>query len=376
VADFAQTGPICTLQQLNETHLPAIERELETLSIRKPIALVVPCLGSDLREPALRHLVEEIRKAGSLQQIVLSVNGADDTDIEQARALLDTLPQRMRFLWNDRPTARELLSRWPGAGGKGLNVWAALGVLYSEGEAEIIALQDADVSSFRRETLARLCYPCAQPQLGYTFSKLYYSRNSEQLHGRMTRLFLTPLLRALSRAGSSGSLLEFLLGFRYPLAGELACSREVAGELQIGSGWSVELTMLCEAFKKLPMQQICQVEGGSSHDHRHRSVSSLAAACSEIAESLRAELAEFWREDQLSTAFLEEAELALRRSSHLARINQLTYDEPEEREVIRAFSAAILARAPSPPVILPSWSSLIRAVPEWCATFLRAIEVG
>ena len=60
MSDFAQSGLICTLQRLNDAHLPALEEELVELVRTRPIALVLPCHGSDLQKPALRHLVSEL----------------------------------------------------------------------------------------------------------------------------------------------------------------------------------------------------------------------------------------------------------------------------------------------------------------------------
>ncbi|MCK7478417.1 MAG: hypothetical protein M0C28_14215 [Candidatus Moduliflexus flocculans] len=41
--------------------------------------------------------------------------------------------------------------------------------------------------------LARLFYPVASPHIDYAFCKGYYARVTDRMHGRVTRLFVTPL---------------------------------------------------------------------------------------------------------------------------------------------------------------------------------------
>ena len=78
MSDFAQTGLICTLQRLNDEHLPKIERELTLLAHERPIALVLPCHGADLERPALAHIVAELGEGPHfLREIVVSMNGLD-----------------------------------------------------------------------------------------------------------------------------------------------------------------------------------------------------------------------------------------------------------------------------------------------------------
>ena len=63
--------------------------------------------------------------------------------------------------------------------------------------ARVIALHDCDIRDYDRVLLARLCFPIANPNLSYEFAKGYYSRVTDRLYGRVTRLFMTPLLRAM-----------------------------------------------------------------------------------------------------------------------------------------------------------------------------------
>jgi glucosyl-3-phosphoglycerate synthase len=53
MADFHQTGVITTLHRLGRGDLTRLERELYLHGWMRPIALVLPCLYSELRDVAL-----------------------------------------------------------------------------------------------------------------------------------------------------------------------------------------------------------------------------------------------------------------------------------------------------------------------------------
>jgi glucosyl-3-phosphoglycerate synthase len=341
MADFAQTGLISTLQRLNDSHLGAIEEELVELAREKPIAVILPCHGRDLDRPALAHILGEIRGAKWIDEVVASLNGLDADALARAETLFAELPQRKRILWNDAGEP-------PSRSGKGFNVWKAFQAIASEGRAAVIATQDCDVASFRRADLARLCYAVAQPALGYRFAKMYYSRVTDRLYGRVSRLFLAPLLQAVVRVAGHLPLVDFLLSFRYPLAGEAATTRELAAELPLQTGWGLEISQLCEIFRRVDPRDVAQVDGGTGYDHKHQPAdTALAVMTAEIARELFTQLTleglapnDSFRE-AIARAYRQEAIHALRRSAHLARMNALPFDEKAEQEIVVAFAARL-----------------------------------
>lgn len=335
MGDFAQVGLICTLQRLNDTHLPRLEEELTALSRERPIGLVLPCHGRDLESPAFQHLIDELRGARFLRAIVISVN-------ETSLPTFSALPQRFAGF----PARCDFLRNKAARGGKGANVAAAFAHLRERGDCEIFATQDCDVSSFRRVDLTRLCYAVAHPQLGYRFAKMYYSRVSDdRLFGRVSRLFVTPLLRAIGQVAGPLALVDFLLAFRYPLAGEVALTRELATALPARGGWALEIGQLCDVFRHADAGEVCQVDGGTAYEHKHQPATpALARMAAEIAEELFRQLAadgitvdtEFRR--AVTDAFGQEAALALRRSQSLALINALPFDQAAERALTKSFA--------------------------------------
>jgi glucosyl-3-phosphoglycerate synthase len=342
MSDFAQTGLICTLQRLNDSHLARIEAELTDLAATRPIALVLPCHGRDVAQPAFEHLLGELREAAFLREVVFSVNGVEPAALEPLAARLAQLPQRTTLLRNDAPRGV--------AAGKGANVHAAFAHLAGAGECEIFVTQDCDVASFRCADLARLCYAIAHPRLGYRYAKMYYSRVTDRLYGRVSRLFLAPLLHALLRVAGHQPLLDFLLSFRYPLAGEVALTRELATTLPASSGWGLEIGQLCEVFRRVDPREVCQVDGGTGYDHKHQpAATALADMTQEIACELFQQLsAEGFPNDNafrmaVVAAYRREAAHALHRSASLALINALPFDEAAEREIVETFAARLMA---------------------------------
>ena len=90
-------------------------------------------------------------------------------------------------------------------------------------EARSIALHDCDILTYDKELLARLVYPVANPLFNYEFCKGYYPRvGNNKLNGRVTRLLVTPLLKALKKVLGPREYIEFIDVFRYPLAGEFS----------------------------------------------------------------------------------------------------------------------------------------------------------
>lgn len=336
MSDFARARGITTLERLNETHLQQIEAELNELAQRTPIALVLPCHAADLHGPALAHIAEELSGAEFLKELVLTINGS----------VAGPLPQwagRMTVLWRDT-NVREV----PTGSGKGGNVAAAFSYLQNNTDCAIYATQDCDVISFRRSDLARLCYALAHPRLGFRFAKMYQSRATTRLYGRVGRLFVAPLLAALVEVAGPLRLIGFLRSFHHSLSGEVALTREVASALPASNGWALEIGQLCAVFRSVDSSKICEVEGSAGYDHRHHPAGPvLAGMATEIGSELFTQLAAEGLVDSrgfrsaLHGAFFRETERAILQSEKLARINALPFDEAAERELASLFGSQL-----------------------------------
>ena len=277
MSDFFQNGIVTTLHALGERSTDDLEAEVAQLARTTPITLVLPCLSSELQGPALGPMVRQLAAIPWLAEIVIGLDQAEASAYRQALELFAALPQPHHVIWNDGPRISALVEELSGLGlaprqrGKGHNIWLCLGLMQAHGLAEVVALHDCDVVSFGSRMLARLVYPLLRPDSAYGVAKAYYPRLSDgMIYGRVSRLFVTPLLRALKRCLPASRYLEFLDSFRYPLAGECALRVGAARRLHLPCDWGLEIGVLTEVFRDHSTRQICQVDIADTYDHKHQ----------------------------------------------------------------------------------------------------------
>ena len=182
MGDFHQHGIITTLHQLKNK--PEIELEADLLEFKKsrPMGIVLPSLYSELQQPALTNIVDELTKVPYLDQIVVGIDRANKEEFQHALSFFNRLPLKPDLLWNDGPRLRAIDKQLQSQGlapkepGKGRNVWYMFGYVLASGKAEAIALHDCDITTYKKELLARLIYPIANPSFSYKFCKGYYAR--------------------------------------------------------------------------------------------------------------------------------------------------------------------------------------------------------
>ena len=390
MSDLAQTGVICTLQRLNDTHLAPLDAEwLPNRAARNPVSLVLPCHAPDLQQPALRHICDQLAGAQWLHHVVIPINGLPDSEQHAVRLrFAQQLPIAHTLLFTDSPPLNDALALAAGRPkgtlrpGKGLNVWAALGWLHAQRIGGIYALQDADVLSFNRPTLARLCFALAEEDLQFDFAKMYYSRVTDRLYGRVSRLFLTPLLHALVRVLGHHPLLDFLQGFRYPLAGECALRASLASSLPFHEGWSLEIGMLCEVFRRIEPSRVCQVDGGTGYDHKHQpATGGLLSMCEQVGTALLQQLSiegcniDHTIREALLRALQRETTQAVRRSNALARLNGITTDPALETANALNFTSTLHSHSVPTAQALPSWETVERVQPIALELLLNSEKV-
>ena len=240
ISDFYQNGIVATLHNFSDRKYDELEKELIDYSKFRPITLILPSLYSELKGKALPKIIEEISKVKFLQNIVIGLDQANREQFEDAKRFFSNLPQRHEILWNDGPGLKKLDSKLaeqnlaPQEMGKGRNVWYCMGYILALGDTEAIALHDCDIMTYNKKLLARLVYPVANPRFNFDFCKGYYPRVSNNIvRGRVARLLVTPLLRALEKTIGFKEYISFIDSFRYPLAGEFSFRRRVLKDIRI-----------------------------------------------------------------------------------------------------------------------------------------------
>ncbi len=403
MADFHQTGVISTLHRLGGPDVTRLERELASYASQRPIALVLPTLFSEIRGPALKEIVEVLARVPYLGQVVVSLSGdADIDEYHQMRSLFDPVRcidgSPTTIVWNAGPRVQQLLQRLREEGldagdeGKGRATWMACGYVLATQRARVIAVHDCDIRNYTPELLARLVYPTANPNLSYEFAKGYYSRVTDRLHGRVTRLFMTPLLRSMKSVLGHQPLLEYLESFRYPLAGECSMTTDLVRANRIPADWGLEVGVLAEVYRNCSLKRVCQVELVENYDHKHQPLSEGDASLGlhrmvvDIASSLIRNLASYGVEfdagflNTMIAAYVRTAQDAIARYSDDAKLNGLAFDRHQEELAVETFSQALrraglgFVRDPMGAPQIPNWSRVISAVPDFLEEFRVSVE--
>ena len=390
MGDFFQNGIIATLHDFDTDSLEQTEAVLSNPLKRRDIALILPIIPRDLNSAPFREIVTELAGATYISEVILSLGQtAEFKDMVAARRCLKDLPQNHTVVWSSGPGIRKLFDVLSsnhldvGKDGKGRGVWTAMGYAFSNRNLMVLAMHDCDIRNYHRRMLARLCYPCAARGLNFEFTKAYYMRVTDQIYGRVTRLFFTPLIRALETTIGNDEFLEFLHSFRYPLSGEVAMRRSLAQVIHMPGDWGLEIGTLSETYRHCSLTRICQVDIAQRYEHKHQDLGledpkkGLLRMSTDIAKVLLRILAShgvvfpahFF--EALEASYLTMAREAIAQFDADARINSLPYDRHSEAQSVEGFSRAIrlaaqaFFREPTDMPRLPSWQRVMSALPDF-----------
>jgi glucosyl-3-phosphoglycerate synthase len=388
MSDFYQSGVITTLHQLGKPSLERLETELCQFVKTRPIALVLPALYSEFEGAAMPRIVQELAKVRYLNEIVLVLDKASPKEFQKVREFMSPIGTEVKIIHNDGKRIIEIYETLArngfnvGERGKGRSAWLAYGYVLARGKSPVIALHDCDILTYSRELLARLCYPVASPTLDYVFCKGYYSRVSHKLNGRVTRLLVTPLVRALQQLVGHHEFLVFLDSFRYPLSGEFCMLSDLARTNRIPWDWGLEVGTLAEVHRNYSPHRVCQVDIASNYDHKHQQLSAENAAqglmkmtvdiCKSIFRTLASEGLVFSEGlfRSLLVSYLRQAEDTVVKYEADAVINGLLYERHEEAKAVEAFTQAIglasqaFMENPMSTPLIPNWNRVSSAIPD------------
>jgi len=398
MSDFYQTGVVATFHRLGRLNMEKIEAELSWYAQERPIALVLPSLYSELQGDALMGIVKELEGATYVREIVVTLGPATEVEFRHARQFFSGLPQKTSIIWNSGPRLSDLYDTIQSEGlpigesGKGRSAWMAYGYILSKQEFQAIALHDCDILTYSRDMLARLCYPVVSPSLDYDFCKGFYSRVTDRLHGRATRLLVTPLLRSLQKVIGYHPLLLFFDSFRYPLAGEFSMDVDMARINKIPGDWGLEVGVLAEVYRNTSLRRVCQVDIAENYEHKHQALSEedatkgLHKMCVDISKSIFRTLASegivfsngFFK--TLVATYVRTAQDMLKRYEDDAAINGLYFDRHQESLAVDTFTsgikkaAEIITEDPLGVPLISSWDRVTSAIPDILMQIRKAVE--
>jgi len=400
LSDFHQYGPVTAIPRLLPRDVEEMEQRLEALVPRFPVSLVIPMIPAEMDRPALGQILDELCTVRWIDTLLISLNKATLEDYRRAGEYFARYPGRKVVLWSESPAVSAFVRDMASAGlytgepGKGRACWLAIGHVLAEERASYIAFQDADVVNYTKSMLGRLVLPALEPTVDFDFVKAYYARVSDRLHGRVTRLLLTPLLGAFTRLIGQDPYIRYLSSFRYALSGEYAIKSDLAERMRLPCDWGLEIVVLFEALRHRSTSRLAQVEIADRYDHKHQDLSgqdptkglnrmardvikhllrTLAAAGVNLSPGLLM---------SLLAAFQREAEDAVADSYAVSVVNHLYYDRHAEEQNVYVFIEALRASIdefladPLGPPLVPNWARVWAGVPDASARLLAAVSRG
>ncbi|WP_105171696.1 glycosyl transferase [Pseudoalteromonas sp. T1lg24] len=399
MADFYQNGIVTTLHNLTNRGVEELESELVEFSKTRPMGLILPSLYSELEGEALPKIVEHLSEVPYLSQVIIGLDRATEDEFCKAIEFFKYLGQPHQILWNDGPRLKQLDAELQALGvaptemGKGRNVWYCMGYALATKEAESIALHDCDILTYDRSLLARLIYPVAHPQFNYEFCKGYYARYSDgKLNGRVARLLVTPLLKALKRVMGHNDYLDYMDSYRYSLSGEFSFRQDVLNDIRIPSDWGLEIGVLSEMQRNYAANRLCQVDIANVYDHKHQDLSlhnsegGLSKMSIDITKAFFRKLAT--QGYTLNTETMRTIKATYYRIAldyietykNDAIINGLKVDIHTEEKSVEMFAKNIMAAGqsflekPMETPFIPSWNRVISAMPDVLSRLEEAVE--
>jgi glucosyl-3-phosphoglycerate synthase len=269
-----------------------------------------------------------------------------------------------------------------------------MGYILATGRSESVALHDCDILTDDRSLLAKLIYPVANPHFNYEFCKGYYARVADgKINGRVSRLLVTPLLRAFKRTVGNSEYLDFMDSFRYSLAGEFSFRRDVLNDIRIPSDWGLEIGVLSEMHRNYSQNRLCQVDIADAYDHKHQDLSmhddqgGLSKMSIDITKALFRKLAtqgntfstESFR--TLKATYFRIALDFIEMYHNDAVMNGLELDIHSEEKAVEMFAENIMKAGQSfldnsmETPFIPAWNRVQSAVPNILERLKEAVEL-
>lgn len=397
MSDFYQTGVVATFHRFGNFDLEKIENELCQYSAERPIALVLPSLYSELAGEALMGIIRDLKEVKYIKEIVVTLGPASREEFKKAKEYFSVLPQQTNLIWNSGERMDAVYNEIQKAGlvtgeeGKGRSVWMAFGYILSQQDFHTVTIHDCDIVSYSRALLARLCYPVTNPNLDYEFCKGYYSRVTDRLHGRVTRLLVTPLIRSLQKIIGNHPLMLFFDSFRYPLAGECSMDLGLARINRIPGDWGLEVGVLAEVYRNTATRRVCQVDIAENYEHKHQALSAddhskgLNKMCIDICKSMFRTLASegiVFSEGLSKTlvaTYVRTAQDMLKKFEDDAAVNGLFFDRHLESLAVETFTKGLsksietfVDNSHGGP-LMTSWDRAMSAIPNVLDTINKAV---
>ena len=378
MADFHQQGPITTLHRLTEGANTQALSFVSQPSVGSGVALVLPCLISELEGSALPEIIRQVSSLRWLGRVIIGVDGANADSFKAAQALFASLPQQTTVIWND---SEKMVSFDQNIGlsagtGKGRNLWRCFGAAASYQDVHTIVVHDADISTYESSFVARLAHPIVDDQMGFDFVKGFYPRFDHQgLNGRVTRLLVGPLLDSLASSDPSHPGIRYLQSFRYPLAGEFAARASLTSSITIPEHWGVDISLLAKVHSL--GVRVAQTDLTDRYDHKHQilSLEDRESGLHRMAREIISTLVSMSRPAKIDASdFDSRLDHAVFTHRSNAISNDIPINSDTENSAAQLFSKLVREDQTPLPPDLPSWKQLSTDFPNCIQDLMAAVE--
>lgn len=370
---------------------------LQNLGNEYPCGLIIPITETDLKNPMLTKMVDELNACDYLKKVFIALSAVNPKNYEEALRSFRGFKMPCDIVWCNKPEVTAALAELKKKGldvtrlsGKGKDLWITMGIasleLYS------FVLHDADITYYSKMLPTKMLYPLVEPKFDFFFAKGYYARvnlETKKMYGRIYRLFLNPLLETLQeKLLHQSKFLTYLQSFSYALSGEIAIYTDLALRLRIPSDWGFELGFLAELFRNASFARICEVDLGF-YEHRHKEVNqnellrtaedSLVTLLRNLTETDGIEVSEPFMKC-LQVMYRKNAQNKIQQYYADAMCNNLDFDRHLEESTVDSLSATIISAGrkylTNPArTQLPDWRRTVAAMPDIRETLRdKAIE--
>ena len=353
---------------------------LRCLSQEYPSGVIIPIIESDLKNQVLAGIVNELNECDYLRKVFIALSTKNQEAYDEAVRVFGAFKVPHDIIWCNKPKVISVLEELKQKGldvtclsGKGKDVWIAMGIASLELHSFVI--HDADILDYTRMLPTKMLYPVIEPKLDFFFAKGYYARinlEKRKMYGRITRLFMNPILEALQeKLQHKSRFVSYLQSFSYPLSGEIAIYSDLAMRLRIPCDWGFEMGLLAELYRNASYERICEVDLGF-YDHKHKEVignglvktaeDSLVTLLRTLTETDGIEVSQPFLQS-LQVMYRKMAQDKIRQYHADATCNNLDYDRHQEECSVDALSEAIIA-AGKRYLVDPSKTQM----PDWLRT--------
>ena len=365
-----------------------LKKLLEDIVIERPVAIVIPMLYKEIHSPSLETIINHLNKCTYIHEVVVALAASNAEEYAKVKQYFKRLNLPHLLVWCNGPRVQEVLLSLKECAidlsmfaGKGKDAWLAAGIASLDSYA--IVLHDADIVTYSCLIPAKLLFPVVEPELDFFFNKGYYARinfDNRMMYGRVSRLFVQPLLDALKTKVPGSDFLNYLCAFRYPLSGEFALTSDLGLNIRVPGDWGLEIGILAEVYRNAAPKRICQVDLGY-YEHKHKKIGDspakgLSKMTYDITRTILRTLTEVDSLDishefllSLGVLYKRAAQSLIRQYDADALCNALEYNRHEEETSVDIFSKMLLEAGKSyinepTGILLPDWLRAMSAMPN------------